>query len=184
MGIEILSILGTASGLITSLVQRFTDHKKMLLDLDILKAKQEHELKMREVDAKLLKEEYVARGNLMILEHEAKLDASDAQVRIATIQEESNRFSANLAPDTFTARIWVSLDAIRALVRPMLTGIITSAFTTVSVIAILNVIKEGGLNNYAIAEKSLGILGYSMNAVITHYFNTRNKASEANARKR
>lgn len=182
--IEWLSLAGTVSGLITTCVQRYNDHKKMLVDLEALKVRNDHDLKLRELDAKLLEKEYAARIQVASIEADSTMNSSEMRLVEASMNADRKEYSAGITPDKAQAWVWVALDAIRALVRPALTALVASAFTTISVIAIWNVIKEGGLNNYSIAEQGLGTLGYSMNAVLTHYFGTRNKASEANARKR
>lgn len=174
--IELLSLAGTISGLVTSWFQRQADLKRGELDLRMLESKQLHELKMRELDGVLLEKEYASRVYVSGIE-------SETAIRQANYATEPQMFS-NPSQTGWKGTMFAVLDFIRGMVRPGLTAYISIAQGVISVIVIRAVLGEQSLNTYALAEQCLGTLSYSMNACISHYYGTRNKASEALSRRK
>lgn len=184
MLIEVMSVVGTLAGMWTSHNQREADLKKEKLSLERLGMEHVQELKLREFDLQQVERE--AAANIRIAETSAFAaeSAADAQLIQASIQSDSKMLSEGMKHTKTGIRMFEYLDVFRGSVRPSLTYFITVAYSIISIVVIRRVLQEDSVNHYALAEQSLGMLSYSMNSVVSHYFGTRNKSSEAISRKR
>lgn len=182
--VELMPLFGTITGFITSWFQRKGDLQRSELDLKSQESKQRHELEMLKAQQAFLKEEYASRVHVAAVESETAINIADAGLQRASMVSEPKMFSLGGARTPFGQKMFEALDVIRGLVRPGLTVYISVAQGVISVIVLQAVIRDGSLNTYALAEQCLGTLSYSMNACISHYFGTRNKASEAQSRKK
>lgn len=116
---------GGATGLLGVLVQRWADHKKQQMDLEVLREQNRHALALREVDIRLTDREWAGRVAVAREEGEARVQAADAAAFGATLTAEPVRWAEGAGPDGRLGRagwfLMILLDVFRGVVRPGLT---------------------------------------------------------------
>jgi hypothetical protein len=121
LGTLFTSILsGGATGIIGVMVQRFADYKNKELDISMSKIKFAHELQMRDMDAKLMAEEWKGRTQVAQIEGDAAEQVSANQAFAASFNEPI-QYSAKITTTAKQGWALVTLDFIRGIVRPGLT---------------------------------------------------------------
>jgi hypothetical protein len=121
IGTLFTSILsGGATGLIGVVAQRWADYKNKQLDIELQKVKFEHELSMREADAKLMQQEWAGRLQVAAATAEGEEAVAANQALAASFAMEPQRYATG---ELTTGQRWlmVLLDLLRGIVRPGLT---------------------------------------------------------------
>lgn len=166
---------GGATGLIGVALQRFFDERNKRLDLELSAQKFEHDIALREVDAKIQAEEWASRTQVAQIEATGKENVADSQA-FAGSYNEPQRYATGA---TTVGQTWalVLLDCARGIVRPALTmylSLITTlmylhvsqlapSITTADAVPLLHMIIETVL--------------YLTTTCVMWWFGTRNKGA-------
>lgn len=118
----ITSILGGGvTGVLGVAVQRIADYKNKQLDIEIQKQKFEQERALRELDAKIMEQEWAGRTKVAEVEAEGKKEVADAEAFAMSYKLEPQQYSARVQPGKVGGFMLVLLDFLRGIVRPGLT---------------------------------------------------------------
>lgn len=123
---------GGIIGLLGGFVQRFLDFKLKRLEIDAAREKHQHEVAMREADARIMAQEWAARTEVARVEAGGREAEADARAFAASFNE-PQRYSEGAALTPAQNWLMVSLDFIRGLVRPGLTLYLCGVTTLVYV---------------------------------------------------
>lgn len=112
---ELLSsvLSGGATGLLGAAVSRWADFRTKKLEL-------EHEGKMKEIDLKIMAEEWSHRTQIASVESEAKVDQAELEAFSKSFNE-PERYTEGVKVTKNQGWILVLLDGLRGAVRPGLT---------------------------------------------------------------
>ncbi len=178
MGIFESILSGGLTGLLGVVVQRIADYKNKQLDIQISREKNEHDIKMREVDALIMAQEWAARTQVATIEAESKMDVADSAA-FASSFNEPVRYSEGVKPTKFAGSMLILLDFIRGIVRPGLT-IYLCVLTTMIYFQAKNLIGEGldPLKAYDLLNEIVGTVLYLTVTCLLWWFGVRNKAKK------
>lgn len=113
-------VSGGATGILGVIAQRIFDHWKQKQELDKLQAQFAHERGMRELDLKLMQEEWNQRVKVAQTEAAGKEAVADANAFAASFNEPQS-YSEHVKPGPVAGLFLVLLDFMRGIVRPGLT---------------------------------------------------------------
>lgn len=166
---------GGATGILGIAVQRIADYKNRQLDIEITKANHIHEANMREVDAKIMAQEWAARTKVAEVEGAVKVDVADSQVFAASFNEPT-QYSSILKPNEKQGWLLVILDFIRGLVRPVLTVYLCVLTTLVYLQArsLLGTQMES-VQAFEVLQKVVDTIMYLTTTCVLWWYGTRNK---------
>lgn len=185
-----MSFLGGALGVVTSIMsggltgilgaglQRFADFKNKQQDIEILKLKGSQDLAMRELDGKLMNQEWANRLQVTSVEAEARKDVADSEAFKAAMWKEPDRYSAK-----GTQSGWlVALDVFRGIIRPGLT-LYLCALTTMMYLECQALIKTYGMvmdsnQVFDIYSLIINTVLYLTTTAVLFWFGTRNKGKQ------
>ena len=176
-GIVSSIIGGGATGLLGAALQRFFDHKAKALDIEQLKIKQGHEIELRKVDAEIMREEWSQRVEVARIEGDSRESVADSQAFSASFQMEPQRYSDGVKPSRFQGGMLITLDFIRAIVRPVLTLYLTVIATLIYLDAKALMSNEGitlgATEAYDLVKNVTSTLLYLCTSVVMWYFGVR-----------
>lgn len=165
---------GGIFGAVTAGVQRFADYKNKQLDLEgkkidieVIRVKNDGELKLREVDAKIQASEAEGRYRVAKEEGETRREVAETEAFGGTLFREPGSYIQALPPTASKTekRAAVFLDIIRGLVRPLIT-----LYLVVLTTLIYYSTTDAILKDFIVRS----VLFLTSTAVM-HYFGTRNK---------
>lgn len=174
LGSMFTSILsGGMTGIFGVAVQRFADYKNKQLDAQVLLQKQAHEIALREIDSKIMAQEWAGRTRVAEAEATGKEAAEDAKAFAASFSEPSK-----FAVATSSAQNWlfVILDFIRGIVRPVLTVYLCILTTAIYVHAkglLASDMSHG--EAYELVKLIVGTILYLFTTCLLWWFGVRNK---------
>lgn len=96
-------------GLVGGIAEKITTFKTKKLELEFEQKRFEHEVALREVDAKIMAQEWAARTQVAQIEATAQVEAEDSRTLAASYKLEPKKYGIK----------W--LDAFRGAIRPTLT---------------------------------------------------------------
>jgi len=164
---------GGATGLIGVIAQRFFDFKNKKLDIEIEREKRETVLAVARLNMEAADKEWAAR-------HKIEETKGDSAAFTKSIWEETPRYSN---PTTLTPKqqwVMVVLDALRGVVRPLLT-IYLCALTTYVWFQVRSLMGGEDLDLLAALEVWKMVVGnilYLTTTVVLWWFGTRNKVAQ------
>ena len=162
------SILGGGiTGIAGTAIQRFADHKAKKLDGEL-------EIKKREIDLQIMKEEWNQRVKVAEVEGAARVEEADAQAFAASFQEPTP-YSAGTKKTH--AQVWVLLllDLLRGSIRPLLTIYVCLLVTAIYLQAasLLNHETLSPLAALGLVEQIIQTVLYLCTSVVCWWFGTR-----------
>jgi len=171
LGSVVSSILsGGATGLLGVVAQRYADYKNKQLDF-------EHAVALKEIDSKIMAQEYAAKESIVRIEAAGASDVADSKAFAESYSLEPPRYAVG---NLTTGQNWVMvlLDALRGAVRPVLTIYLCILVTIVYALA-REKLRAEDLN----AAQALELLSYIINTILyvwttvtLWWFGTRNKS--------
>lgn len=169
---------GGVTGLFGVLIQRFFDYKSKKLDIEVEKAKFEHDLALRKADAEIMAQEWASRTKVVEIEERGKVDVADANAFAVALTNEPKLYSEKAILSTSQSWLFVLLDLFRGLVRPLLTVYLCTITTMIYIQAYRM------LNTSMSLEEAIGLLDkiietilYLTTTCVLFWFGTRNKAN-------
>ncbi len=164
------SALGSLFGLIGGAIDKYQERK-----LNEMKFK--HELAMREVDAKILAQEWAARTKVAEVESAGREAVEDSKAFAESFRTEPQRYSEGVTPTAAQGWLLVILDFVRGVTRPGLT-LYLCALTTLVYWEARRLMGPG-----MTPEMAIGVLGQIISTIlflsttcVTWWFGTRNKS--------
>jgi hypothetical protein len=171
---------GGATGLIGVAIQRFADYKNKMADLEKMKIQHEHERGLRELDAKIMEQEWAGRTKVAAVEAAGAEAVADAQAFAASFQLEPKRYSEGVKPGRVAGFLLVLLDVLRGVVRPGLT-LYLCWIATVMYEQSRALIAIGDLQPVLLLDthkQLVSTLLYLFTTCVLWWFGTRNKAPQ------
>lgn len=176
---------GGLTGIFGVVVQRIADYKNKQLDLEMNKQKSTHELEMRKLDSQILEKEYTARVEISAIEAQGRESVADSHAFAASYNLEPKLYSDPKKANT-RGQIWLMLvlDFIRGIVRPGLT-VFLCILTTLMYFKAQELLGSHIAEDRAaeIVKEIVSTILYLSTSCVMWYFGSRNRASEAIARK-
>lgn len=164
-----LSALGLITGLIGGLAQRYADHKKEQLSLEVTKLQNDHELAMRKADAETLEKEYAARVYVAGVE-------AGTKERVASYSLDPQLYS-----EKNPNRLFIFLDFLRGLVRPGLTAFLVFSCVVMYFLN-LKIANDNGMMNPVdaidLVKDMQGMLKFATESCVGWYFASRPPAKQ------
>lgn len=181
-------VTGGAAGLLGVVVNRVADYFNQKQKIEADKLKNAHELALREQDMKITQIEAESRYKVAEIDAESRESVADAAAFAASYQLEPQRFSDPTKLSKNQNWLFAVLDLIRGLVRPGLT-VYLAILTSIIIFQSLNVLRSNQMTldpekAYALVEESMNTVLFLFTVCTMWYFGTRNKASEAAARRK
>lgn len=169
---------GGATGLFGIIVQRWADLRNKKLDLQANREKMDHEVRLRQVDAEIMAQEWAARTQMADIEAAGREAVADAQA-FASSFNEPVRYSENVQPSKGQGWMLVVLDFIRGIVRPGLT-VYLCAVTTLVYIHARDILASEGIalssdQAMDLMKLIVGTILYLTTTCVLWWFGTRNK---------
>lgn len=167
---SILSIVGSVlsggvTGLAGTAISRYFDYKNK-------KADREHEVRMVEVEAKVMEQEWAARSAVAKIEGESAIEVEDSRAFKESLSNEPKRyFTGN--PKQFGI-IFIILDFIRGCIRPALT-VYLCILTTLIYLQITN-LGIDSTQTQTILNHIINTILYLTTTVVLWWFGSRQKA--------
>jgi Tfp pilus assembly major pilin PilA len=180
-------ISGGITGLGGIAVQRYFDLKNAQTKIQADAQNQAHEIEIKKLDLEAAQSG--AASSLKLAESEAvKAEVTtDGQSFTAAITSEPQRFTENGKLTDGQNWLLVILDCVRGLVRPGLTAYLAVLTSLIYWQSIRVMTKEGMSMDpehaYALVNECMSTVLYLFTTSTLFFFGTRNKASEARARK-
>lgn len=178
IGTALGSILGGgATGLLGVIIQRIADHKNKQLDIEIQKQKFEQERALRELDAKIMEQEWAARTRVAQAEAEGQREVADANAFAMSYKLEPQQYSARVRPGKAGTFLLVLVDCLRGIVRPGLTVYLCVLTTLIYSQAVALIDKEDLTNDEALDIEKLIVntILYLTTTCVLWWFGTRNR---------
>jgi len=172
-------VSGGLTGILGAGVQRFADYKNKQLDLQAAREKAEHDIKLREADAAIMREEWAARTRVAEIEVAGKESAADAEAFAASFRLEPQRYSEGVKARGWQASALVLLDVLRGVVRPGLT-IYLCAITTAIYFDARSILGDTPVDQakaLALLDGIIATILYLTTTVVLWWFGTRNKSA-------
>lgn len=181
--LEILGLIfgnifsGGATGLIGMIAQRWADYKNKQLDLQLEKMKFDNAIALKEVDAKIMAQEWAARTEVAKVEAAGKEAVEDAKAFAASYDLEPKRYSDSVKPSRGQAWLLVVLDFIRGSIRPALTVYLCVLTTAVWIQAKVVLAAEdlSTADALSVWKMIVGTILYLTTTCVVWWFGTRNK---------
>ena len=181
--IEILSsplVSGGITGLVGTIGGKFFDLKTKKLEMEAKKDEQAHEVKMREADAAIMREEWAQRTKMAEVEAAGKLAVAETEAFKKTLFLEPERYSDGVKPTIGQGWVLVLMDAFRSIIRPGITIYLSILVT----LLYLDVSKTLGAARTEISPEVLhgtlreiiDMILYLTGTCVTWWFGTRTKA--------
>jgi hypothetical protein len=111
---------GGATGLLGVVFQRFADYKNKQLDMQLEAQKQLNAIAMKEMDAKIMAQEWAAKLQVVEVETAGKIDVADSAAFAKSFEMEPKQYATGKLTNG-QKWVMVCLDAIRGIIRPFLT---------------------------------------------------------------
>jgi hypothetical protein len=176
---------GGATGLLGVGIQRIADYKNKKLDIEIQKQKFEQERALRELDAKIMEQEWAARTKVAQVEAEGKREVADAEAFAASFKLEPVRYSEGVKPGPVGGFMLIFLDFLRGIVRPGLT-VYLCVLTTLIYLQARELLNKEDLTS----EQALGVESFIINTIlyltttcVLWWFGTRNRGTPPELKK-
>ena len=163
---------GGVTGLLGAGISRWAEFKTKKLEFG-------HEARMKDIDLKIMAEEWSHRTQVASIEAGAKMEIS-ADEAFAKSSNEPQRYSDEVRPTTAQGWVLVLIDAIRALVRPGLTFYL-AALTTYLYWDAHSIIGSGtmmGDDATLLVNKITDTVLYLCTVCVTWYFGVRTRSKE------
>lgn len=172
---------GGATGLVGIIVQRIADHKNKKLDIEAAREKMAHEVALRKADAEIMAQEWAARTKVAEVEAASRESVAEAQAFAASFNE-PQMYSASVKPSKGQGWVFVFLDLLRGMVRPMLT-VYLCVIVTLMYRHHLDIMREFGERispeqAVDMVQKITGTILYLTTTCVLWWFGTRNKAKK------
>lgn len=171
---------GGATGLLGVVIQRWADYKNKQLDMQLEKEKRETEIAKRKADAEIMQAEWAGRLKVAQEEASAAKDVAETNAFAATLFKEPERYSNAATVTPGQQWVLVLLDAIRGMVRPLLT-IYLCALTTYVWFQVRELVASEELDGQAAIEVWKMVVGnilYLTTTVTLWWFGTRNRQKQ------
>lgn len=171
---------GGATGLLGVVIQRWADYKNRQLDLQLEREKRETEIAKRKADAEVMREEYAGRLRVAQEEGATARDVAETNAFSETLLKEPERFSNASTLTTGQQWVMVFLDALRGVVRPLLT-IYLCALTTYVWVQVRALVAAENLDGEAalgVWKMVVGNILYLTTTVVLWWFGTRNRQKQ------
>lgn len=168
---------GGATGLIGMIAQRWADYKNRQLDIQLEEKKYAHAIALREVDAKILAQEWAARTQVAQVEAAGREAVADAGAFAESYKLEPARYSEDVKPTWGQGWVLILLDAFRGCIRPLLT-VYLCALTTFVWWQARTVLNAEDLDTAAaldVWKMVVGTILYLTTTCVLWWFGTRNK---------
>jgi hypothetical protein len=177
-------LTGGATGLLGVVFQRVFDAWNKKQELDKLRAQWDHDLKMKEADAAIMREEWAQRTKIAEVEGATAASVAADGAFAKSFETEPKSYSAGmLAPGGLAhAAGWllmVTLDAVRGIVRPGLTLYLCWIATKMyeeqrAVLAVLDASADAAVMSGVYAH-IVNTLLYLFTTCVLWWFGTRSK---------
>lgn len=167
-------VLGGLTGILGTWLKGRADAKMKKLDIEADKDRMAHELKVKEADQAIMKEEWSGRTKVATVEASGAEAVADAKA-FEKSYEASLQYSKGLEPTKGQAWALVLLDLLRGLIRPGLTIYLIAITTMIYFQA--EKLMGGDLPPEQAAEivnKVIGTVLYLTTTCLTWWFGTRN----------
>jgi hypothetical protein len=171
---------GGATGIIGVIAQRWADYKNRQLDIEMQKAKQDHEIQMRKADAEIMAQEWAARTRVAEVEAGAAMEVADSEAFAESYRMEPALYSASVKPSAGQAWMLVVLDFVRGSVRPILTLYLSIISTLVYIEAQKHYGSITPAESYELMKNIIGTIMYLWVTIVLWWFGTRNKSHKVN----
>lgn len=112
---------GALIGGVGGLVNRWVDFKTRSLDIELKRMDHDHEIRMRDIDVKLMGMETEGKVRLATVEGEAKVQAAIVEGEARVEAAGYAALSESYKHDTLPAGVPIFVVAMRAVVRPLVT---------------------------------------------------------------
>ena len=175
---------GGATGLIGVAIQRFADYKNKMADLEKMKIQHEHERGLRELDAKIMEQEWAGRTKVAQVEAAGAEAVADAQAFAASFQLEPKLYSEKVKPGKVGGFLLILLDVLRGVVRPGLTLYLCWIATVMyeqsrAIMAVGDISAVSLLDTH---KQLVSTLLYLFTTCVLWWFGTRNKGQQQASR--
>jgi hypothetical protein len=165
---------GGATGLLGVIFQRFADYKNKQLDIQVEAQKQANAIAMKEVDAKIMAQEWAARLQVTQTEVEGRSDVASTEAFAKSYELEPKLYATGKLSNG-QRWVMVCLDAVRGLVRPVLTIYLCILTTLVYWEAKTLMTPEAGqAAAYELTKLIVGSILYLTTTCVLWWFGTRN----------
>jgi len=181
---------GGATGIIGIIAQRFADYKNKQLDMQLENQRFENNVKLKEIDAKIMAQEAAARLQVVTVEGDTAVTIAKVSAEAAEAQADAAAFTASydLEPKLYNSGkltknqnwLMVGLDVLRGSVRPLLT-IYLCILTTMIYFQARGLLAKEDLD----IKQAMNLTDYVVHSIIyltttivLWWFGTRNKGSK------
>lgn len=178
LGLLTSVLSGGLTGILGAGIQRFADFMNKKQDIKILELKFAQEVKLKEVDAAIMKEEWAQRTKVAEIEGAAAVGVAEQEAFAKSFEMEPQRYSEKVKPGPVAAFMLVLIDFIRGLVRPGLT-IYLCVLTTLIYFQARALLNDQPLTTaeaIALTTTITETVLYLFTTVTLWYFGTRNQA--------
>jgi len=168
---------GGATGLIGIAVQRYADYKNRQQNIEIERMRLDNEIKLREMDARIMAQEWAARTKVAEVEAAGREAVADSEAFAVSLKSEPMRYAEGVRLSKAQRWIMVFLDFLRGIVRPGLT-LYLCALTTMIYIQARELLSQEDLTSSEALEIERLIIStilYLTTTCILWHFGTRNK---------
>lgn len=117
-------VSGGATGLIGAAISRYADYKTMQVRL-------ENEIRLKELDAKIIQVEWETRERIVEVEAESRSDVADSEAFKTSLTNEPKIYANTSKLTRVQNSFMVALDFIRGIIRPGLTLYLCAISTAV-----------------------------------------------------
>lgn len=111
---------GGLTGVVGVGIQRIFEYKSKQLDIEMSREKYAHEVSMKDLDSKILAQEWASRAKVAEIESAAQVEVADSKA-FALSFNEPQRYAADVKPTLGQGWLLIALDFTRGIVRPLLT---------------------------------------------------------------
>jgi len=176
LGSVVSLFTGGVTGLLGVVVQRGFDIANKAQDIKLASINNDHAIKMKETDGKLMAQEWAARTQVVSIESDAKKDVAESEAFKESMWKEPDRYSK-----PSDSKALVALDFIRGIIRPGLTiylcAIVTLMYLEMrAMIAMKDVMLS--VDVFSVYELIVNTVLYLFTTVVLWYFGTRNKGKQ------
>ena len=170
---------GGLTGILGAVITKFAEYQQRQQDIKVLQISNEHELKLRDADAKIMEQEWNGRERLALVEGETQQQVASDEAFAQSYHMEPKRYS-DFKESPWLIRFMLGLlDVVRGGVRPGLTIYLAALTTTIywQFQAMIETFAIQPSSDQAMATLNLMISTflYLFTTAFLWWFGTRNK---------
>lgn len=170
---------GGITGILGAVITKFAEYKQRQQDIKVLQINNEHELRLRDADAKIMQEEWAGRERLALVEGETRQQVAADEAFAESYKMEPKRYSEFRDAPWIIQFLLGILDVVRGLVRPGLTVYLAALTTMIywefQALMETYAITPSADQSMAMMQLMVSTFLYLFTTAFLWWFGTRNK---------